>query len=295
MSNKKNNKNGRKIHFGDIILILILYGIGEEAFHSKAVGALFALAAACFVIFTTGNRRQGQKSPAKTKSGRQTINNNSKEEKKTDILYSMYSSVIDQYHSTPLPLFTSHLGKNRKEVLQDLNTLISKGRFQRAHIEYDENAFVVDEYTKERGSQEERSSFAAGLAQKKSDLMKLAASVAENAQTEEIRETVEKINTSASAILDKTAESPELAETDTRRFLNFYLPKTKQCLMNYQRLLQISNPDEQELSAKQETESALKTIAESFERLLKSLSSEDIFEMSAQAQALKQMLENDAF
>ena len=295
MSNN-NNKNGRKIHFGDIILILILYGIGEEAFHSKAIGALFALAAACFVIFTTGNRRQGQKPPAKAAPGLKYQKvTNSKNEEKIDQLYRMYSSIIDQYHSTPLPLFSQHLGKDRKEVLADLNTLISHGRFQKAHIEYDENAFVVDEYLKERGSQEERDSFASELAQKKSDLVKLAASAAEAAQTEEIREAVEKIGSTASAILDKTIESPELAETDTRRFLHFYLPKTMQCLMNYQQLLKINNPDEQELSAKQETESALKTIAESFERLLKSLSSEDIFEMSAQAQALKQMLDNDAF
>lgn len=292
--NNNNNKNGRKIRFGDIILILILYGIGEEAFNSKAVGAIFALAAACFVIFTTRNRIQRQNPPAKTAASYHTVNTN-KDEEKIDRLYRMYSSVIDQYHSTPLPMFTAHLGMDRKEVLRDLNTLISRGRFQRAHIEYDENAFVVDEYTKKRGTQEERDSLSSDLAQKKSDLVKLAASAAEAAQTEEIRKTIEGIGASASAILDKTAETPELAETDTRRFLHFYLPKTMECLMNYQHLLQITNPDDQELSAKQETESALKTIAESFERLLKSLSSEDIFEMSAQAQALKQMLDNDAF
>ena len=66
-----------------------------------------------------------------------------------------------------------------------------------------------------------------------------------------------------------------------------------QCLQNYQLLLKISNPSEEQQSAKSETESALRTIADSFERLLQSLTNEDVFEMSAQAQALKQMMENE--
>ena len=289
------NRNNRKIHFGDIVLICIFYGIGSEAFNKK-IGVVFAAAAALFIIFTASGRqlREGQKPPAKDASGSHyRVIHGDKEDNRIDQLYRMYSSVIDQYHSTPLPLFSQILGKTRKEVLVDLNALINSGRFQRAHIEYDENAFIVDDYTNLRSSENEQSAFTAQMSEKKKAAAALTAETAALAQTEDMRKVVESIGHSTSEILTKTAETPELAESDARKFLKFYLPKTMQCLQNYQLLLKISNPSEEQQSAKSETESALRTIADSFERLLQSLTNEDVFEMSAQAQALKQMMENE--
>jgi phage terminase Nu1 subunit (DNA packaging protein) len=290
-----NNNNNRRIRFGDIVLVCVLYGIGSEAFNKK-IGVVFAVAAVLFIVFTTSGRQnsKGQNAAGKKAAGSHyRVIRGDKEDERIDRLYRMYSSIIDQYHSTPLPLFSQELGKSRKEVLMDLNTLITSGRFQRPHIEYDENAFVVDEYQKVRGSEEEHSEFITLIAEKKKAAAALTAETAALAQTEEMRGVIESIGRSISDILDKTAASPDLAENDTRRFLNFYLPKSMQCLQNYQKLLQISSPSGEEQTAKEETESALRTIADSFERLLKSLSNEDVFEMSAQAQALKQMLDSE--
>ncbi len=309
----RNNKNGHI--FFDILLVVVLFTIGDEAFDSGFFGIIFAIAA---IAFITGNRKRknGAAGPqgapgagpgrpytqGRAPRGRQyRVITGSDEDLKVDQVYRMYASIIDGAYSTPLDSFSRYLGKDKKEVLVDLNLLINHGRFQHPHIEYDTNTFVIDENRKvsENGDQAASAAssgdpFTEEILQKKEDITKLCARTAEAAQTEEMRSAIESTSRYSAEMLDRIVDNPDLAKDDLRKFLNFYLPKSSECLENYCTLLGNSFPTEQQLEAKKDTEAAILTISQSFERLLQSLSTEDTFEMSAQAQALKQMLDNEA-
>lgn len=218
-----------------------------------------------------------------------------------DLLYRRYASIIDEYHITPLSMFEEILNQNPDRVISDLNLLIQNGRFQKAHIEYDDGTFVVDEYTKTRSGQkkawddaperektpEERASNAA------KKVIDAVEKTSPYVRDETMRDILSGIESSTNDIVKKIHEDPGLITGDLRRFLNFYLPKTVECVENYRELLQKNDLTDMEISAKNDLESALTAIRKAFRKILKSIANNDAIDVSAEAKAIQQMLEND--
>lgn len=308
------------IKFGwkGIVLALIVYAVFSTAFNNK-VGSLLGLATVIILIVIrqkekTENIDRRENVPKRQKVEDYTTGGGSLTSGQVDLLYRKYASVIDEYHITPLPMFMDVLGKSRMQVMSDLNILINNGRFQRARIEYDDNTFVVDEYTKVRPATEAEKNFwqedrhqtyteNRGRTEKTEENLrfeqerKLIVGAIEAAvpyaRDEKMRNVLSGIERSANDIFAKLREDPELNTGDTRRLLTFYLPKAVECIDSYRSLLQKSDLTDLEEEAKSDLESALIAMDQSFRKIRNSLSNNDAIDISAEAKAIQQMLKND--
>lgn len=291
------------IKFGwkGIFLVFLVYALMEEAFDEE-VGAISAvITLAVLVAIPIMEKRRA----AEGKPGNYAERRRQGKMDQVDRLYREYASVIDEYHKTPLPMFSQVLGKEKSRVVSDLNILISCGRFQRAHIEFDEDAFVVDEYLKERNPENKNPGEESGrrnaaetsgddvLENQRSQTVEIIEEAAQHVQDEEMRAVLNEIEESTAEILDRMKNTPEKTGEDVRKFQKFYLPKAMECIRNYDILIQRTHLSEQELSARYDLESAIKTICHSFRKLRDSFSANEAVDMAAEAKAVQSMLEND--
>lgn len=308
------------IKFGwkGIVLALIVDAVFSAAFNNK-VGSLLGLATVIILIAIRQKEKAEDTGRKKNIPKRQrvedyTTGGGSLTSGQVDLLYRKYASVIDEYHITPLPMFMNVLGKSRMQVMSDLNILINNGRFQRARIEYDDNTFVVDEYTKVRPATEagknfwqedrhqnysensrraEKTEENLSFEQERKSIVGAIEAAVPYARDEKMRNVLSGIERSANDIFAKLREDPELNTGDTRRLLTFYLPKAVECIDSYRSLLQKSDLTDLEEEAKSDLESALIAMDQSFRKIRNSLSNNDAIDISAEAKAIQQMLKND--
>lgn len=306
------------IKFGwkGIVLALIVDAVFSAVFNNK-VGSLLGLATVIILIVIRQNEKKKNNGRRENIPKRQrvedyTTGGGSLTSGQVDLLYRKYASVIDEYHITPLPMFMDVLGKSRMQVMSDLNILINNGRFQRARIEYDDNTFVVDEYTKvrpaagkrtrqideyqrdtENGRKAEKTEENLRFEQERKSIVGAVEAVIPYVRDEKMRNVLSGIERSANDIFAKLREDPKLDTGDTRRLLTFYLPKAVECIDYYSGLLQKSDLTDLEEEAKSDLEAALTAMDQSFRKIRNSLSNNDAIDISAEAKAIQQMLKND--
>lgn len=205
-----------------------------------------------------------------------------------DLLYRKYAPIIDGYRVTPVSLFADKLNEDHEKVLSDLNILVSNGRFQKARIDYDNDTLIIEGYMKNR--QEVRESTPSDHNR---ELINVIEKIKPVIKDQTMSDTVSGIERSADDILKKIKEDPSVVTGDLRRVLDFYFPKTIECLSNYEKLLKKDKLTSMEESAKKDLESVLKSIDKSFGKIETSLVNHDAADISAEAKALQMMLEND--
>lgn len=205
-----------------------------------------------------------------------------------DLLYRKYAPIIDGYRTTPLRLFTDKLNEDHEKVLSDLNILVSNGRFQKARIDYDKDMLIIEGYMKNR--QEVRENVPSD---NNRDLINAIQKIKPVIKDQAMSDTVSGIERSADDILKKIKEDPSVVTGDLRRVLDFYFPKTIECINNYEKLLKKNKLTSVEESAQKDLETVLKSIDKSFNKIETSLVNHDAADVSAEAKALQMMLEND--
>lgn len=282
-------------------LALIIYMIFAGAFNA-GVGAVFAVAT--IVILIVIQQKENREDQKKNIIEDYTVRDTTLSGQQVDLLYRRYASVIDGYHITPIRMFTDVFSTKRDQVFSDLNVLINNGRFQRARIEYDDDTFVVDEYTKQRGFNENygRSAFSDEKKQQKKTFLyrkereSVVSAIEETVpfvRDEKMRNILSGIESKTNEILTRLSEDQNLVTGDVRRFLTFYLPKTIECVEHYRHLLEKNYLTDLEKGAITDLESALETIDKAFRKICDSLTNSDAVDISAEARAVQQMLEND--
>lgn len=225
------------------------------------------------------------------------IDYTAKDGPETDNLYRQYASIIDGYYETSLSMMMNALHKDRQSVINDLNVLISRGRFQKAHIEYDENCLVVDEYAAHIRDKDKKTAADYSYdyyADIRAKINSGADEVLKTLGDDHVMITaVSEMKASVNDILDQMNDDQTLDHGDLHKFITFYLPKAVECLNNYTVLLRKASLTGMEVSAKNNLESVILNLNRWFKKLRDSLSDVDAANMAAAAQALDQMLKND--
>ena len=80
---------------------------------------------------------------------------------------------------------------------------------------------------------------------------------------------------------------------DQHRFKDYYLPKTITAIRNYKELCQMTDLDKEERDVKKQIEDSLDTIESAFSRILRKVSIDGIFDLSADVSTLNKALEQE--
>lgn len=251
---------------------------------------LIILIIVCAVLVVFAVKGRSKSSPARDSGPVQDYTNRSgtMPSSEVDLLYRKYAPIIDGYRITPVKLFTDKLNEEHEKVLSDLNILVSNGRFQKARIDYDKDTLIIEGYLKNRQDVRENAP-----SDSNRELIRAIQEIKSVIKDQAMTDTVSGIEQSADDILKKIKEDPSVVTGDLRRVLDFYFPKTIECINNYKKLLKKNKLTSMEKSAKKDLESVLKSIDKSFGKIETSLVNHDAADISAEAKALQMMLEND--
>lgn len=109
---------------------------------------------------------------------------------------------------------------------------------------------------------------------------------------EAVKENIVSIGEISDKILKRFEEEPDLIE-DQHRFKEYYLPKTLNAIKNYKELCTMPELDRDEEAVKKQIEDSLDTVESAFARILKKVSVDGIFDLSADVSTLNKALEQE--
>lgn len=109
---------------------------------------------------------------------------------------------------------------------------------------------------------------------------------------EPVKENIVSIGEISDKILKRFEEEPDLIE-DQHRFKDYYLPKTLNAIKNYKELCTMPELDRDEKAVKKQIEDSLDTVESAFARILKKVSVDGIFDLSADVSTLNKALEQE--
>ncbi len=128
------------------------------------------------------------------------------------------------------------------------------------------------------------------------DLRKECMNTIRDAMAVEIEEPVKanivSIGETSDKILKRFEEEPDLIE-DQHRFKDYYLPKTLNAIKNYKELCLMNELDRDEEAVKKQIEESLDTVESAFGRILRKVSVDGIFDLSADVSTLNKALEQE--
>ena len=109
---------------------------------------------------------------------------------------------------------------------------------------------------------------------------------------EDVKQNIVSIGEISDKILKRFEEEPDLIE-DQHRFKDYYLPKTLNAIKNYKELCTMPELDRDEKAVKKQIEDSLDVVESAFARILKKVSVDGIFDLSADVSTLNKALEQE--
>ena len=242
-----------------------------------------------------------------------------KANKISDIEYQAFVSAIGGYKETPTSYLAEKLGMEEERVITDLMRLMDRKYFVGAY--FDENGdFIVPANKKSRYDAADKEAahmvkcpycgkkipaensfcFYCGkslgevreLEVLRKDSLARIGAVAKSLPEGAERDTIEKIGELTDKILKKYQQEPDKIK-DSSKFREYYLPKTISAMEYYERLNGLDNLSASEEELKGQIEDTLKVIENAFSNILRKMSTEGGFELSADVAALESVLERD--
>ena len=288
---------------GKAILILFLMFAGFNGLRNDPTTGLFIICLALIIGFWPAMVRFFSK-------------------KNDDGQYKKYTRLIGSYRETPLDYIAESCDASQDKVVADLQEMIAKGYYVEAYFDYNRGLFIVPRNTKQRdktvingnvkvekiacpfcGKMIPRTLkfcyYCGGELNQLREVEKLRKEAASTiagalavADDEAVKENIADIGKLADSILKKFEEEPELID-DEYKFKDQYLPRTLNAIRSYKNLCAMGNLSSDEKNLKHQIESSLDTIETAFQQILKKITIDGVYDLSADVDALHTALEQE--
>ena len=296
---KKSGGDSRNFSLLRIILILIFFNAGVGMLIENPV---FGLIVILLVLYFGFNK------PIKEYFNKQREKNS----------FAVYEKLIGAYRETPLDFLAESCGITQDKVVDDLNKMLDNGYFSKAFIDFDKNVFIVPRNKKNRksgvddtgtidnipcpycGKQIPRTvrfcfycgkslEVIADIEKRRLESNQLIRETMAVVHNDKVRGDLACIGNFADDILKRFEEEPQLID-DQYKFLEYYLPKTVSAIRNYKELCTLPNLNSDELGVKKQIEDSLDTIETAFSTILKKISIDGVYDLSADVSTLNTAL-----
>jgi hypothetical protein len=216
--------------------------------------------------------------------------------------FSRYAAVLGDRETMPVTEISKAVGESVKKTRRTLQDMIDSGYFgPQAYIDSGLDSFVLSREAAEKAktASEAAEKTRSAAAEKPvgsenqfvaiiNELHMLCAQTIDPSICAKIRRIEELTAKIFKIVEDKPEKTPQI-----RRFMNYYLPTTLKLLHAYETLEKQGIKGENIMSAKQDIERVLDTLASGYEQQLDNLFKADAIDISADIDVLESMMEQD--
>lgn len=211
----------------------------------------------------------------------------------------------------------SHMGKDKKFVLKDLQKILESGMYPEGHIDnnkscliltnrmyrtymdMEKNRIAIEEQNRrelERLEMEkkqlENNPELEEMIREGSECVKRLRELNDLIEGEVISAKLYKMENLLKEILAKLKQQPEKMH-DMHKLMNYYLPTTLKLVTAYSEFDDVASPGEDIVNAKQQIENTLDTINSAYNELLNGFFREKVFDVTTDAQVLESVLSRE--
>ncbi len=232
---------------------------------------------------------------------------------------STYESIIGDYRETPVAYIAEMAGLSEDKVIGDLMRLVDEKVFAGGQFD-DQGNFILPENTRKRdggGSAGAKvkikcpfcgEKIPANLkfcyycgepldAIKEIDTIRVKTiaeieEAGERVPEGDAKNSIKNIAEITDKIIRKYEEEPELIK-DSSKFREYYLPESVNAITNYAELCSHEVLDREEQDLKDQIERSLPTIEEAFSKILRKVSIDGVYDLSADVSTLEVVLKQD--
>ena len=201
--------------------------------------------------------------------------------------FTAYLKLIGDRQAVPIHYLADALGLDYHKVVKDLQEMISRGILDPAWIDMKTYRLMRTDYSEPQPAEKKEETISRSdriLRQIRADNDLIA--------DEEVSSKIDRIEDRTRKIFAIVDERPE-KEEQLYTFLNYYLPTTLKALENYARLESQGIETASIKEAKEKINSMLDELAQGYEKQLDRLFENDVVDISADIEVMRQMLKQD--